>query len=75
MNTTSRYLIRFAVHINSTYRNNYLAELNQNTGAEIEELSDDRIEISGFRPKDGHLVLDALKQEEQRGALIIEDIS
>jgi hypothetical protein len=70
---TSRYLVRFAVHITSTYRDNYLAELAENTGAETRELSDGRIEITGFRPKNSCWVLDALKQEERRGALTIED--
>jgi hypothetical protein len=75
LSTTSRYLVRFAVHITSTYRDNYLAELTENTGAETRELSDGRIEITGFRPKESGWVLDALKQEERRGALIIEDFS
>ena len=69
--TTSRYLIRFAVHVTTAYRDNYLAELAENTWAERRELSDGTIEITGFRTKDSGDVLFALKQEEKRGALII----
>ena len=75
VNATSRYLVRFAVHITTTYRDNYLAELAENTGAETRELSDGRIEITGFRPRESRWVLGALTQEERRGALIIEDFS
>jgi hypothetical protein len=75
VNTTTRYIVRFAVHLTDTYRENYLAELAENTGADARELSDGRIEISGFRPKKSNDVLEALNQEQTRGALIIEDFS
>ena len=75
MSTASRYLIRFAVHITRTYRDNYFAELAENTGAEIRDLTDGSIEITGFRPKQSFWVFDALKQEERRGVLTIEDFS
>lgn len=52
VSTTSRFLVRFAVHITSIYRDNYLGELTENTGAETRELPDGRIEITGFRLKD-----------------------
>jgi hypothetical protein len=73
VNTTHRYLVRFAVHLTREYRENYLAELAENTGAESRERPDGRIEIAGFRPKESGWVLDALKQEERRGALTIEE--
>ena len=68
MSTPSRYIIRFAVHIKDVYRRNYLAEIAENTGADTRELSDGRIEITGFRPKKSGEVLDALKQK--RGVVL-----
>lgn len=73
MSATDRYLVRFAVHLTDEYRRNYLGELAENWGITTRELSDGRIEIAGFRPKKTGEVLDALKQEQRRGALIIED--
>ena len=75
VSTSSRYLVRFAVHVSSTYRDNYLAELAENTVADTRQLPDGRIEITGFRPAQKRWVLDALQQEERRGALIVEDFS
>jgi hypothetical protein len=75
VSTTGRYVIRFAVHLTSVYRENYLAELAENTGADARELPDGTIEITGFRAKNDYWVFDALKQEERRGALVIEHCS
>ena len=72
LSTPGRYVVRFAVHLTSTYRENYLAELAENTGADARELPDGAIAITGFRTKDDYWVRDALKQEERRGALVIE---
>ena len=73
MSTTTRYLVRFAVHITSTYRDNFLAELAETAAAETQELSSGCIAIKGFRPKESGWILDVLKQEQRRGALTIED--
>ena len=73
-NATERYFVRFAVHIKDVYRANFLDELAQNTGVTIQEAPDGRIEITDFRPaKSGGWVLHALEQEQNRGALIIEE--
>jgi hypothetical protein len=73
VSTTSHYIVRFAVHTSLRYRDNYLAELAENTGADTRELSDGRIEIAGFRTNQSNWILDALKKEERRGGLIIEE--
>ena len=75
VSTAIRYVVRFAVHLTSTYRENYVAELAEDTGADARELSDGSIEITGFSPKNSGWVLDALRQEQARGALTIEDFS
>ena len=69
----SRYLFRFAVHLTGEYRANFLAEVAENSGATTRELADGRFEIIDFRPKKSGEILDALEQEQRRGALIIED--
>jgi len=69
---TDRYLVRFALHLTGEYRKNFLGELSDDWGITTRELSDGRIEITGFRPKKSDDVLDALKQEQRRGGLIIE---
>ena len=69
----NRYVIRFAVHISDEYRKNYLAEIAESNRAETREFPDGSIEITDFKPNRSADVLDALKQEERRGALVIED--
>ena len=71
----SRYFVRFAVHLTSTYRENYLSEIAENTHAESRELPDGRTEIKGFLPREASEVLDALQQEQARGSLTIEEFS
>jgi hypothetical protein len=73
VSTTSRYLVRFAVHLTPSYCENFLAELSVNTGAMTRQLRDGRFEITGYLPKNSGYVLDALEQEQSRGALIIEE--
>jgi hypothetical protein len=71
VSTANRYIVRFAVHISDVYRRNYLAEIAENNGADTRERSDGSIEITDFKPNKSADILDMLKQEERRGALII----
>ena len=75
LSTAVRSVVRFAVHLTTAYRANYLAELAENTGADARELSNGSIEITGFSPNNSSRVLDALQQEQARGALTVEDFS
>ncbi|MHC1767404.1 MAG: hypothetical protein AB9869_24520 [Verrucomicrobiia bacterium] len=69
--TTHRYLVGFAVHISDVYRRNYLAEIAEGYGAGTRERADGTVEIIHFKPNRSDDILDALKQEERRGALVI----
>jgi hypothetical protein len=71
--STDRYVVRFAVHVDGEYRKNYFGEMSDDWGVITRELSDGRIELTGFQPKKSTEVLDHLKQEQRRGWLIIED--
>jgi hypothetical protein len=71
MNPAPRFRIEFAVHIASGYRTNYLAELYESFGANSFELPDGAVEMYGFKPNQAAFILDALRQEQSRGALII----
>ena len=69
-----RFLVRFAVHITPTYAANYLAELIEYYPARFRQLPDGAFEIVSQKAAKVSDILDALRQEEHRGAMVIEEI-
>jgi hypothetical protein len=68
----ARYIVRFAAHVTDQYRKGFLSELSESSGATTEQLTDGRVEITGFRSSKADGVLADLKQEERRGTLRVE---
>ncbi|MFZ1219935.1 MAG: hypothetical protein WAO00_11625 [Chthoniobacterales bacterium] len=71
---TGRFLVRFAVHIKAVYATNYLAELTEYYPARFRQLPDGAFEIVSQKPEKVGDILEALKQEENRGAIVIEEM-
>jgi uncharacterized protein (UPF0305 family) len=71
---TGRFLIRFAVHLPPVYRTNFLAELIEYYPARFRELPGGNFEIVSQQPEKTDQILGALRQEESRGAIVIEEI-
>jgi hypothetical protein len=74
VNSTGRFLVRFAVHLTPVYRTNFLAELIEYYPATFLELPDGAFEIVSQKPEKTDQILGALRQEESRGAIVIEEI-
>lgn len=74
VSSTSRFLIRFAVHLPPMYPTNFLAELIEDYPATFRELPDGAFEIVSQKPAKTDQILGALRQEENRGAIVIEEI-
>jgi hypothetical protein len=68
-----RFLVRFAVHLPPTYAENYLAELIEYYPARFRQLPDGAFEIVSLKPTKVGDILDMLKQEVDRGAMVIEE--
>jgi hypothetical protein len=71
---TGRFLIRFAVHIPPVYRTNFLAELIEYYPARFRELPGGNFEIVSQKSAKNDQILCALRQEESRGSIVIEEI-
>ena len=74
VSTTGRFLVRFAVHLPPVYRTYFLAELVEDYPAITRELLDGTFEIVSQKPAKTDQILGALRQEESRGAIVIEEI-
>ena len=74
MRAKGRFLVRFAAHIAPTYAANYLAELIEYYPARFRQLPDGAFEIVSQKPAKIGDILGALRQEENRGAMVIEEI-
>jgi hypothetical protein len=70
---TGRFLIRFAVHLAPVYPTNFLAELIENYPATFRELPDGAFKIVSQKAAKTDQILGALRQEESRGAIVIEE--
>jgi hypothetical protein len=71
---TGRFLIRFAVDLRPVYRTNFLAELIEHYPARFRELPCGNFEIVSQKPAKTDEILCALRQEESRGSIVIEEI-
>ena len=72
VNSSDRFVIRFAVHLPPVYRANFLAELIENYSATTRELSDGSYEIVSLKSAKSGAIFDMLSQEVSRGAIVIE---
>jgi hypothetical protein len=68
-----RFLIRFAVHLPAVYRTNFLAELIEYYPARFRQLPGGNFEIVSQKPAKSDEILNALRQEESRGGIVIEE--
>ena len=75
MTSTGRFLIRFAIHLPPVYRTNFLAELIEDYPARFRELPDGAFEIVSQKVAKTDQILGALKQEENRGGIVIEELT
>ena len=73
VNSTGRFLIRFAVHLAPVYPTSFLAELIENYPATFRRLPDGAFEVVSQKPAKTHEILSALRQEESRGSILIEE--
>ena len=73
MAKTARFLIRFAVHLPAVYRRNFLAELIEDYPARFRELPGGNFEIVSQKPEKTEKILRALRQEENRGGIVVEE--
>ena len=69
-----RFLVRFAVHLPAVYRTNFLAELIECYPARFRELPGGNFEIVSQKPEKTDQIMCALRQEESRGGIVIEEI-
>lgn len=69
-----RFLVRFAAHVAPAYATNFLAELIEYYPARFRQLPDGVFEIVSQKPAKVGEILGALRQEENRGAMVIEEI-
>lgn len=69
-----RFLVRFAVHLTPTYATHFLGELVDYYPARFRQLPDGAFEIVSQKPAKVIDILAALRQEENRGAMVIEEI-
>ena len=74
VSSTGRFLVRFAVHLPPVYRTNFLAELIEYYPARFRELPGGNFEIMSQKPAKTDAILCALRQEESRGAIVIEEL-
>ena len=74
VSTVDRFVVRFAVHLPPAYPTNFLAELIEYYPATTCELQDGTFEIVSQKRAKTEEILGALRQEESRGSLVIEEL-
>jgi hypothetical protein len=73
--STTRFRVRFAVHVTEQYQSGFLSELAENSGANVIRLKDGSVEIEGFGRGKAPGILAGLQTEEARGNLQVEEAS